>query len=159
MKLSRYGADVYHNVNTWSGKAGSIQPDTCAGCRSEDRMSYSRLDDGRQYWVCDLCGCVHESDKTQGTANGISAFPNKFRVGAFVRRRGDWLVYRVKEAYGSSKPGEGFFRGVLVVDGAKYHKLGETIFEDASRYEIEPNPKGFIESHGDRFIPDASAKD
>jgi hypothetical protein len=157
VKLTAYGSDVAENKNTFgTGKPGYVQPDLCAGCGSDDRMSIPRLADGRKYWVCDHCGYAHESDETQGTASGTSAYANPFKIGDFVREPGESAAYRVTEVFRSSKRGHGNFKAVLVVDGLKYHRLGKEIFADASRYTKDDSAT-LVERFGSRFQPDFGA--
>jgi len=152
--LTKYGDDVAENTRTWGGAPGSVQPAACAGCGSDDRMSFTTLR-GRKYWTCDHCDYPHESDQTQGTACGTSAYANPFEVGDFVRKPGDWGVLRVTRAYRSGERGHGYFEGVLVVDGFKYHALGEREFTDASGYKKQDDPGAFVASLGRsyKFVP------
>lgn len=159
MILTKYGDAVAENTRNYgpgTNAPGSVQPKRCAGCNVEDRMSIPRLADGRKYWVCDHCGYPHESEETQGTANGLSAYANPFDVGDFVREPGSWCVYRVTDAFRSSIRGSGYFTAVLVVDGLKYHKVGKSVMADASRYKKVDDPAAFIAGCGPqcRFCPD-----
>jgi hypothetical protein len=67
---------VAKNTNTYGGSPGSVQPDLCAICGSNDRMSYATVR-SKKYWRCDFCGCLHESDETQGTSIVMNQLMNK----------------------------------------------------------------------------------
>lgn len=152
--LSKWGLDVAENTNTQGGLPGDASPEECAGCRST-LMRPSVRADGRKYWVCADCSYLHESEDSQGRAHGLSAYANKFKVGDFVRRPGSWIVSRVDSVHRSDKRGGGFFSSTDVTMGSKYNSVGKKSFEHAHYYELVEDPKGYIEGHGYKFVPDA----
>lgn len=79
----------------------------------------------------------------------------QFKIGDFVRRGGDWGIYRVVDVWPSRRADRDYIFSAVLCSEHKFHKRGTLKkLEWASEYQVDSDPQAIARYGGFPFVAD-----